>query len=353
MVQQDLVALHNDFYNQAEMHFMIFDHNLNVIDCNDALLKFYHLKKEELIGKNLCDLSPDIKEKGLYDKYRHVLETGEPIVIENSISHSIYGNQINRIKVFKVGDGVGSATSNITELKNSIEMLSVLSHRISHDVRSPINNILGLADLALDEDTDPATMRNYCSLIKECAVSLTTTLKSISNTLRIHEESFTYTLIDFAKELHSVKDSLKYVDGYNSITFSESIDPIKDFYFDQPLLHSILQNLIENGIKYRKLDKQDCQIGIKISLGDNYAKIVIADNGIGIDKSFQKNIFKLFNRGTEQSTGTGVGLYLVRTGLMKTGGNIYFESEAGIGSTFTVILPNKKMEANETREKEN
>lgn len=179
MAQQDLIALHNDFYNQAEMHFMIFDHNLDVIDCNDALLKFYHLKKEELIGKNLCDLSPDIKEKGLYDKYRHVLETGEPIVIENGISHSIYGNQVNRIKVFKVGDGVGSATSNITELKNSIEMLSVLSHRISHDVRSPIANILGLADLALDEDTDLAAIRGYCGLIKECAISLTTTLKSI------------------------------------------------------------------------------------------------------------------------------------------------------------------------------
>ncbi len=353
MAQQDLIALHNDFFNQAEMHFMIFDRNLDVIDANDAILNFYHFKREDISGRNLADLAPDIKEKGLYEKYLHVLKTGEPIVIENSISHSIYGNQVNRIKVFKVGDGVGSATSNITELKNSIEMLSVLSHRISHDVRSPIANILGLADLALDEETDLAAIRGYCSLIKECAVSLTTTLKSISSTLRIHEESFTYTLIDFAKELHSVKDSLKYVEGYNSITFSESIDPIKDFYFDQPLLHSILQNLLDNGIKYRKLDKQDCQIDIKISQGDNYAKIVIADNGIGIDKSFQKNVFKLFNRGTEQSTGTGVGLYLVRTGIMKTGGNIYFESEAGVGTTFTIILPNKKMEADDTGPKEN
>lgn len=348
MAQQDLAALHNDFFNQAEMHFMIFDHNLDVIDANEAILKFYHLRKEDILGKNLCDLAPDIKEKGLYDKYRHVLETGEPIVIENSISHSIYGNQINRIKVFKVGNGVGSATSNITELRNTIEMLSVLSHRISHDVRSPLANIIGLADLALEENTDHATVINYCGLIKECAVSLTTTLKSISNTLRIHEEIFNFTLIDFHKEIDKVKESLKYIEGYDTITFSENIAPISDYYFDQQLLHSILQNLIENGIKYRKLDRNDCRIDISITKGDDYAKIVIADNGIGIDKAFQKNVFKLFNRGTQQSSGTGVGLYLVRTGIMKTGGNISFESTAGVGTTFTVILPNKKMESDAT-----
>lgn len=348
MAQQDLVALHNDFFNQAEMHFMIFDQNLNVLDANDSILKFYHLQKEDLLGKNVCDLAPDIKEKGLYDKYRHVLETGEPVMIENSISHSIYGNQINRIKVFKVGNGVGAATSNITELKNSIEMLSILSHRISHDVRSPLANILGLADLALDENNDPESMHNYLSLIKECAVSLTTTLKSISNTLRIHEEAFSYTIIDFEKEVHAVRESLQFIDGYNAISFSESIDPIHDFYFDQQLLHSILQNLIENGIKYRKLDSHDCRIDIRITNGDNYTKIVVTDNGIGIDKSFQKNVFKLFNRGTQQASGTGVGLYLIRTGIMKTGGNISFESEAGVGTTFTIILPNKKMEADAT-----
>jgi signal transduction histidine kinase len=348
MAQQDLAALHNDFFNQAEMHFMIFDQNLDVIDANESILKYYHIKKEDILGKNLCDLAPDIKEKGLYDKYRHVLETGEPVVIENSISHSIFGNQINRIKVFKVGNGVGSATSNITELRNTIEMLSVLSHRISHDVRSPLANILGLADIALDENTDPESMRNYCSMIKECAVSLTTTLKSISNTLRIHEEAFTYTVIDFEKEVHAVRESLQFIDGYNAISFSENIDPIHNFYFDQQLLHSVLQNLIDNGIKYRKLESHDCRIDIRITTGDNYAKIVITDNGIGIDKSFQKHIFKLFNRGTQQSTGTGVGLYLVRTGIMKTGGNISFESESGVGTTFTVIIPNKKMEADAT-----
>lgn len=348
MAQQDLAALHNDFFNQAEMHFMIFDQNLDVIDANESILKFYRVKKEDVLGKNLCDLAPDIKEKGLYDKYRHVLETGEPVVIENSISHSIYGNQINRIKIFKVGNGVGSATSNITELRNTIEMLSVLSHRISHDVRSPLANIIGLADLALEENTDQASVINYCGLIKECAVSLTTTLKSISNTLRIHEEIFNFTLIDFDREIDKVKESLKYIEGYDTITFSESIAPIRDYYFDQQLLHSILQNLIENGIKYRKLDSHECRIDITITEGDNYAKIVIADNGIGINKAFQKNVFKLFTRGTQQSSGTGVGLYLVRTGIMKTGGNISFESEEGVGTTFTIILPNKKMEANAT-----
>lgn len=348
MEHHDLVALHNDFFNQAEMHFLIFDKDLDVVDANEALLKFYYLKKNQIVGKNLLELSPDVKEKGLYDKYLRVLETGEPVIIENSVSHSVYGNQTNRIKIFKVGNGLGAAASNITELKNSIEMLSVLSHRISHDVRSPLANILGITDLALDENTDPESMRNYCSLIKECAVSLTTTLKSISNTLRIHEEAFSYTVIDFQKEVHAVRESLQFIDGYNAISFTENIDPIHNFYFDQQLLHSVLQNLIDNGIKYRKLESHDCRIDIRITTGDNYAKIVITDNGIGIDKSFQKHIFKLFNRGTQQSTGTGVGLYLVRTGIMKTGGNISFESESGVGTTFTVIIPNKKMEADAT-----
>lgn len=341
--ENEIKNLRSEFFNNSELHFIVFDKDLNVIDINDSLLKFYHIDYNKIIGKNILDISPDIRERGLYDKYLEVIRTGTPIVIEDSLSHPNYGNQLNRLKVFKVGDGISVTASNITELKDTISALELFSYKITHDVNSPMASILGITDLALNEPNDSDELKMYFELVQENIQKLMSTLEQINKTLRIQKGNTHLELIDFKKIIPEVKKTLAYMPGYNTIRFEENIDPITDFYFDKLIIISLFQNLIDNAIKYRKETQNDSFIKIDVlKKEDNTTTITVADNGIGIIAALQKNIFKLFYRATTQSSGNGIGLYTLRYGIEKLGGHIKFESTENIGTTFTVYLPNQK-----------
>jgi len=339
----EIKNIRSEFFNNAELHFIVFDKNLNVIDVNESLLKFYHLDYNTIIGKNILEIGPDIKEKGLYDKYLEVIRTGNPIVIEDSLSHPKFGNQHNRIKVFKVGDGIGITASNVTELKDTISALELFSYKVTHDVNSPMASILGITDLALNEPNDSDELKMYFELIQENIQKLMSTVDQISKTLKIQKGSTLLELIDFKQVILDVKKSLAYIPGYNAIRFEENIEAITDFYFDKLIIVSLFQNLIDNAIKYQNEKRNDSFIKISVSKEeDKTIKITVADNGIGIIAALQKNIFKLFYRATTQSGGNGIGLYTLRYGVEKLGGHIKFESTENIGTTFTVYLPNQK-----------
>lgn len=341
--ENEIKNLRSEFFNNSELHFIVFDKDLNVIDINDSLLKFYHIDYNKIIGKNILDISPDIKERGLYDKYLEVIRTGIPIVIEDSLGHPNYGNQLNRLKVFKVGEGIGVTASNITELKDTISALELFSYKITHDVNSPLASIFGITELALDETNDINELKMYFGLVQESVKQLTATLDQINKTLRIQKGNIHLELINFKQVILDVKKSLTYIPGYNAIRFEENIETTTDFYFDKLIIISLFQNLIDNAIKYRKESQDDSFIKISISKEENNTiTIKITDNGIGIPKELQKNIFKLFYRATTQSSGNGIGLYTLRYGIEKLGGHIQFDSTENIGTTFTIYLPNQK-----------
>ena len=79
---------------------------------------------------------------------------------------------------------------------------------------------------------------------------------------------------------------------------------------------------------------------IEVSSDAQHTHITFADNGIGIEKDNLPKIFDMFYRATEQSNGSGIGLYIVKNTIEKLGGSIAVESEVGTGTTFTIILPN-------------
>lgn len=341
--ENEIKNIRSEFFNNAELHFIVFDKNLNIIDINDSLLKYYHLDYNTIIGKNILEIGPDVKEKGLYDKYLEVIRTGNPIVIEDSLSHPKYGNQHNRLKVFKVGDGIGVTASNITELKDTISALELFSYKVTHDVNSPIASILGITDLALNEPNDTDELKMYFELVQESVKQLMNTLDQINKTLRIQKGNTCMELINFEQIILDVKKSLMYMPSYNMVRFEENIEQIADFYFDKLIIISLFQNLIDNAIKYRNETRNDSYIKINVSREDNNNTIItVKDNGIGIIADLQRNIFKLSYRATNQSSGNGIGLYTLRYGIEKLGGHIKFESEENIGTTFTIYLPNKK-----------
>ena len=344
--------LKNRFFDNAELHFIIFDKDLKVIEVNEALLRYYHRNKSDLLGRYILEIFPDAVDNGIYDKYLSVLKTGNPIIIENSSLNPIYGNQYKRIKVFKVGDGIGATISNITELKNTIEALELFSYRLSHDVNGPLSNILALSNIALASDDDAAELKSYFGLVKQSVTNLNVILTQVNQTLRIHKGIEYAEEIDFVATVSDVRQSLAYTEGYKSVVIKEAIESPVGFYFDKPTIVSLFQNLIDNAIKYRNENISYEYVHIDVEKVEQKVKITISDNGIGIPKARQSKIFTLFYRATESGSGNGIGLYSLRFSIMKLGGHIAFESAEGEGTKFIIYLPNRRAMADVKRMEE-
>ena len=115
-----------------------------------------------------------------------------------------------------------------------------------------------------------------------------------------------------------------------------------DFYSDPWRVEEIFRNLISNAIKYRKMNNSSHEIKIAITIEPNEALISFRDNGIGIPKQNQNKVFDMFYRASEQSGGSGLGLYIVKNAVEKLGGRVSVGSEPGLYTLFEIVLPNQK-----------
>ena len=103
----------------------------------------------------------------------------------------------------------------------------------------------------------------------------------------------------------------------------------------------VIENFISNAIKYSDQSKNHRYVKIDYSVKNGHSVLSIKDNGLGIEKKYQKDLFGMFKRfHTESSFGSGLGLYLVKKHLKKMNAHVEFESAKGKGSTFRVILNN-------------
>jgi signal transduction histidine kinase len=113
-----------------------------------------------------------------------------------------------------------------------------------------------------------------------------------------------------------------------------------EFKGDAFRLSVILNNLISNAVKYQKPSEPNPTVKLRVQVEEAKAVIEIEDNGIGILDQHLNNIFKMFFRSSNNVTGLGIGLYIVKEALTRIGGEISVESIYGIGTTFRLVVPN-------------
>lgn len=258
----------------------------------------------------------------------NVILYGMPVMLDNQ-TIGIYGVYVDITQRKRVEEELKIRN---TELDNFV-------YKVSHDLRAPLSSILGLVNLAkLPGNTD--NPMDYIDIIGSKVEHLDHFIGDVLSHSKNLKMDVTIAKVDFNQIIDETFNDLNYLEGAKGISRMIKVEGI-DFYSDPWRIAEILRNLISNAIKYRKLDQIASEIGIKINVDHLRAEISFADNGIGIDEKNLAKVFEMFYRATEQSDGSGIGLYIVKNAVDKLGGQISLASRLGQGTRFSIILPNR------------
>ena len=219
----------------------------------------------------------------------------------------------------------------------------------SHDIRTPMNAIIGYADLASRHPDDPAKLEKYMENIQVCGQNLLVLLNNVLNLARIENDKteIEYTVSDVEKDFRNCIAMFQNQADSKGQTLAVTTQLLYPYvYVDIPHLTEICTNLVSNAVKYTGAGGTiRCDITQKPGEKEGWCNTVItvADNGIGMSQEFQKHIFEPFEREHTSTVskveGSGIGMGIVKKLVGLMGGTVEVESRIGVGSTFTVTLP--------------
>jgi signal transduction histidine kinase len=146
--------------------------------------------------------------------------------------------------------------------------------------------------------------------------------------------------IDFSELIGKVQSNFVAIPGHERLKVDVKIKDEIPFHSDPTRIEIILNNLFSNSIKYQDLRKDSSFIAIHIETTNEKSFIRFSDNGIGIQRNHLDKIFDMFYRASENSKGSGLGLYIAKETISKLAGSIKVESEFGAFTTFEITIPN-------------
>jgi signal transduction histidine kinase len=226
------------------------------------------------------------------------------------------------------------------ELQHINEELDRFVYSVSHDLSAPLKSIMGIVNLS-KLDRRPVETEKYLKMIEQSVQKLENFIGEILDYSRNKRTNLSIEKINLRDLCMETLDKLRYVPAFKEIQFKFdfSVDVIHQ---DRNRLSVILNNLLVNAINFQKRSESH-QPYIKISTrkkGDEVS-IQVEDNGVGIKDDQLEKIFSMFYRGHEQSTGSGLGLYIAKEASAKIQGNLSVRSEYGNGSVFEILLKDK------------
>jgi signal transduction histidine kinase len=223
------------------------------------------------------------------------------------------------------------------ELQKVNAELDSFTYHASHDLRAPLTTIQGLVNIGLNEPSIKMA-HSYFEMIQNRINHMDTLLKDLISISYNNKSEAMFEEFDFESEVNFLLKSLQ--DPERKFHIHVDIKQNSPFLSDPVRIKTILGNLLSNAFKYFNPDVQNHYISVTIRVDARHASIVIHDNGIGIDKSYKAKIYNMFFRATTRSTGTGLGMYIVKSMIDRLKGQISFESTLNEGTTFHLTIPN-------------
>jgi len=305
--------------------------NAEVLYENKAFRKKYIKELKANKGTLLNYILPTVNKKG-----KSILLNANISLINLNGEEFLQGTVFDITDKKKIEDEIVGINKELT-LKN--QDLLEFNYMISHNVRSPLSNIIGLISLLeMDQEIKGHVGYDLFNEIKNSAKRLDDTLHDLNSILdlRKHEKS-PFKAVSLREVLEIVLLGFNYKKADFKINIKQKGDD--QLLTNSVYLKNIYYNLISNSIKYRS-SKRKLKINILLSNEKNVFILKVEDNGIGFNqKKYKDLIFKTFKQINDTAEGKGLGLSLIDTQVKMLGGNINVESLVDKGTSFTIKLP--------------
>jgi PAS domain S-box-containing protein len=325
-----------------------------IIDVNAALADMVGMGREDLIGRNVARVLPDKGAAGTQDtdsdadgaaEAELVHENGQTTLVEIEDRTATAEGEVVHVCAVRDITKRKEWETEILRAKEEAEQMSKLKSNLlsnmSHEFRTPITSITGYAELIMKEADEPH--QTFASQICESGKRLSETLQLVLDMSQIEAGTISVsvqevTVADVIQEVLNWHDQ-KIGDA---ITVDVDVPETCTLRTDRSLLYRILNNLIQNAIKFT----DEGQVGVETTPTDSGIRMVVQDTGVGIAPEFRPDLFEPFKQESEGWTrefeGTGLGLTLTKHMVQLLEGSIEVESTKGEGSIFTVDLPDIK-----------
>jgi len=215
---------------------------------------------------------------------------------------------------------------------------------MSHDLKTPVAKIAGMADVMKQKNMGNNDLSNGLQSIIDSTKELNKFITSILDLTKVESRNISLNMI--SKDINTVVEStiegLRYEASQKNVTVIKELSPLYPIEFDLNLMKRVFSNLIENAIKY---SGEGSEVEVKTWDDEEWVYITISDNGVGIPEEEVEFIFEKFyrvkNDASHSIKGTGLGLYLVKYFVELHGGSIVAESDLGKGTTFKIKMRNR------------
>lgn len=240
------------------------------------------------------------------------------------------------------------------------EELDNFIYRTSHDIRGPLVTLKGVCNVAMLDVKDDLAL-DYMRRLDVTAGKLNSILTRLLFVNQINHAELVAVEVNFKTIIEGVINKERSQPLPSNFSIEYDVSPSVKLISDRELVEVILENLIENAIKfYNTSDRISPFVKIRIrKSGPKQISIQVEDNGIGVSSVDRDQIFHLFVRASERSETGGIGLYLSKLSTQRLGGEIVLRDSSERGSTFLVFLPSdltpileKRRELEELRKKD-
>lgn len=318
------------FMESALDAFALFDSEMNLVEINKAGLRFFgaDVRKEDVVGKNIRELSPGVKEAEKYDKYMEVVKTGKALSFDAIVAHQQSGNLHLTVKLFKVIDGLGMIVTDITEHKEFDRLIAEAHeeerHRLSSELHDNVGQLLTAVKMRIDRLRDTrydniAALTTELSEVSHVLGDVLQKTRDLSHRLRpplLDQLGLVAAVRSLANQFRLSTGAVVLVDAAPGS--SEQLPKHIEL-----LIYRVVQEALTNIARHAAAS----EVHVRLSTADGRFELSVQDDGKGFDVASQAN-----------RTGC-VGLRSMQERVTSSGGTFRLDALPEKGTALCVTLP--------------
>lgn len=308
----------------------------NVLFINESAAKIFGFSAKEVIGRNILTVDRAQEVQDLLQKVSQAGK-GEGLYEKDGHFYQLSGSSVN-------GSGSVILIYDVTEKMTAEKLRREFSANVSHELKTPLQSILGYAEIMKNGLVKDEDKQRFLERIHAEAGNMIELIQNIMELSRLDENKTLdeFEDVDLLKLAQSVTLRLKHKAQTKGVTLDVS-GSSACVCGVQSILSEVLYNLVDNSIKY---NKDNGKVDVKVQDGSDEVTVSVSDTGIGIGAADRERVFERFYRADKSHSkeigGTGLGLSIVKHGVLFHKGRVELESEPGVGTTITFVLPKKR-----------